>query len=100
MTGLDQYFCEQVAKIQGTRGVYVFRRDNAQTLDDNWNVGFTGGHETHTADITSEFGTTYDQYIENLKCQSLDRKNEFFDLYADADNTNQKEMFIKQFFRI
>jgi len=100
MTGLNQYFCEQISKIQSTRGVHVFRRDNAQTNHNHWNKGFTGGHEVHTADITTNFGTTYDQQIEGLRSQNDDRKNEFFYLYAKADSVSAKEMLIKYFFNI
>jgi len=100
MTGLDQYFCEEIVRLQGNRGVFEFRKNNAQTNHDNWTLGFTGAHVTHRSDITTLFGDTYDRQFDGLRSQTLTRKNEFFDLYADADNTSKKEMLIKKWFRV
>ena len=100
MTGLDMYFCEQIKSLQGNRGVFEFRKNNAQTNHDNWTLGFTGAHATHYSDITTLFGDTYDRYFNGLRSQALTRKNEFFDLYADASTPAKKEMLIKKWFRV
>lgn len=65
-------------------------------LDELTSASFTDEQQTIVDEIIATHGTTYEDKLEHLKCDTSEKKTEFFDIYSNASSNLLKKIALEK----